>query len=559
MTATIPTSSAFSRREVIGTSAAAAVGLAALSAAGPAAARKPARYRRINVTDPAAAKTIASYKKAITAMLALPSSDPRNWYRHALVHTMDCPHGNWWFPVWHRGYIGWFEQVCRDLSGDADFALPYWDWTATPEVPAVMFEGVLNPSDPAYIGTLAEFRKQYDPELEKMWKAFSPDQIGQLLNRGLRFPADLEFDIGYAGGPMFFDKAHARGIKADAPHLDAPTSRAVSLPTLLDALGPRDYLTFGSAKTFFHSGITGFGVMEGQPHNKVHNNTGGVITTYKDGKPTTIDIGGFMQSNLSPVDPLFFLHHANIDRIWDLWTRKQLARGYPIFPDGYPGNAPGSDYNLWSSEPFLFFTGVDGKPVAGTTAGAYQSIGQFDYDYQPGSGEEIVPKTMLAVGAAKPGRAVAVEARPPAAPGGGHKVTLPRSSMLAAGKGEGPRFFAKITLVLPQHGTDVAVMINAPDGTTTADPDSPQFAGTLSMFGHHMIHGPVTFTVALTQPLAALSQRKLLSADGPVDIKVLPLAARAAPMLGAAPHGDHGPAAGSAIRPEVISVVVEAH
>lgn len=549
--------SAYSRREVIQTSAALAAGATALASAGAASARAPARWRRINVTDPAAGKVLDSYQKAIKAMLALPSSDPRNWYRHALVHTIDCPHGNWWFPVWHRGYIGWFEQVCRDLSGDPDFALPYWDWTATPEVPAPMFEGVLNPSNPTFIATLDEFNKTFDPVLETMWKAFTPDQINQLLIRGLRFPADLEFDIGYPQGPMFFPQAQARGIKANAPHLDAPTSKSVSLPTLLDALGPRDYITFGSSKTFFHSGITGFGVMEGQPHNKVHNNTGGIITTYKDGKPVTVDLGGFMQSNLSPVDPLFFLHHANIDRIWDLWTRKQLARGYPIFPDGYPGNAPGSDYNLWSSEPFLFFTGVDGKPVAGQTAGAYQSIGQFNYDYQPGSGEEIVPKVMLGAGAAPPGRAVQIAATPPSKPGGGHKVTLPKSNLLSAGKGEGPKFFAKITLVLPPHGSDVAVMINAPDGTTTADPNSPQFAGTLTMFGHHVIHGPVTFTVALSQPLATLAQKKLLSAEAPIDIKVLPVGGSSGGgMMMAAPHGDHGAGPSGA---SVISVVVEAH
>jgi tyrosinase len=58
-------------------------------------------------------------------MLALPPEDPRNWYRHALVHTIDCPHGNWWFLPWHRGYLGWFEQICRELSNDPAFALPY--------------------------------------------------------------------------------------------------------------------------------------------------------------------------------------------------------------------------------------------------------------------------------------------------------------------------------------------------------------------------------------------------------------------------------------------------
>ena len=60
---------------------------------------------------------------------------------------MDCPHGNWWFYAWHRGYLGYFEQTIRSLSGDASFALPYWDWTQLPEIPAQMFDGPLTPTD----------------------------------------------------------------------------------------------------------------------------------------------------------------------------------------------------------------------------------------------------------------------------------------------------------------------------------------------------------------------------------------------------------------------------
>jgi hypothetical protein len=30
-------------------------------------------------------------------------------------------------------------------------------------------------------------------------------------------------------------------------------------------------------------------------------------------------VGGTMASASSPADPLFFLHHANIDRIWSEW------------------------------------------------------------------------------------------------------------------------------------------------------------------------------------------------------------------------------------------------
>lgn len=304
-------SSPLSRRDFLaGMSVAAAV--TALPSV-PALAQAPAKYRRVNVSSPQAKGVLASYKKAISAMLALPPSDPRNWYRNALVHTLDCPHGNWWFVVWHRGYVGWFEQTCRDLSGDPTFAFPYWDWTAQPQVPDVMFDGVLTPTDPAYIGTFKEFKAQFADAVTTYWNGFTPDQINQLLVRGLRFPEDLWFDISYPPSPYFFDRANARGVTREKPQLDPPTSRAVSLPTLLDALAPRDFIGFASPKTMFHSGLTGFGVLEGQPHNRVHNNVGGIIT---DASGNTTFGDGFMQANLSPVDPLFFLHHSNIDRLW---------------------------------------------------------------------------------------------------------------------------------------------------------------------------------------------------------------------------------------------------
>ena len=118
--------------------------------------------------------------------------------------------------------------------------------------------------------------------------------------------------------------------------------------------------------------LTGFGVLEGQPHNRVHNCVGGIFT---DQSGKTTDSGGFMQANLSPVDPLFFLHHANIDRLWDVWTRKQHALGYPVLPEG-------SDFDAWSEERFLFFVDSKGQPVSKTKAGDYATIGDFNYRYQ---------------------------------------------------------------------------------------------------------------------------------------------------------------------------------
>ncbi len=528
----------------------ATAGAALLPATG-AIGQTSAKYRRVNVNDPVRGpQVLASYKKAIKAMLALPPTDPRNWYRIALTHTLDCPHGNWWFLVWHRGYIGWFEKICRELSGDPTFALPYWDWTEhrdptqpfRPAVPAVMFDDVLTPENAAFIGKSAEFQRQFHDVVAKAsyWKRVhnsdgslaDDSQYAQLLARGVRFPEDLWFDVFRdPRGAMFFDKPHARGLTQDNPYLDAKTTKAVSLSTLLDALAPRDFITFASPKTFSHGGLTGFGVLEGQPHNSVHNNVGGVLADQ--------NVGGFMQSNLSPVDPLFYLHHANIDRLWDVWTRKQQARRYPYLPDGYPAQ-PGaqvpkdSDYALWASEPFAFFVDEKGQPVpAGkATAGAYAVIGDFNYDYQPGSGEDVVPMSLAAKEAAPVSLAAPLSARVGSATIGAVRaatgtVSLPPAALQASPEQGGPRLYAQITIDLPalSHGVDFAVLVNAPADNSAMSPSSPHYAATLSMFGHHTMHGPVTFTVPLTTTIASLRAKQLLAAEAPLTIHVVPQAA----------------------------------
>lgn len=89
----------------------------------PGPARATETYGRKSLQGTNVAADLQRYAKAAKAMLSLPPEDPRNWYRIALTHVLDCPHGNWWFLVWHRGYLGYFEQICREVAGEPDFAL----------------------------------------------------------------------------------------------------------------------------------------------------------------------------------------------------------------------------------------------------------------------------------------------------------------------------------------------------------------------------------------------------------------------------------------------------
>ena len=342
------------RRSLLGTGAA----LVAANALPSGALAQGAKFRRWEITDPAMPpRVLESYKKGIGKMLGLPPTDPRNWYRNAFVHVFDCPHQNWWFLAWHRAYLGWLEVTLRDLSEDKDFALPYWDWTKTPRVPAAMFEGVLDPNNAAFIPAFDKFKAQFEAPVAALYASFSPAQNSNLSQRGVGSPADFwDSAVG-----MFFEQPEARGLTAANPDLDPATKIAVSMATITNALrtptfagsaaGP-DPAGFDSAKATSHNGSSREGVLEGQPHDNVHGAMGGP--------------GGaaFMVSFLSPVDPIFFLHHGNLDRLWDVWTRRQFVLKQPALPEG-------ADLTTWSAEQFLFFSDDKGLPVSKTSPGDY--------------------------------------------------------------------------------------------------------------------------------------------------------------------------------------------
>jgi tyrosinase len=123
------------------------------------------RPTRRNIANLAANDPVVqAYKDGVQAMKNLPGSDPRSWTAQAQIHFDHCPHGNWWFLPWHRGYLLYFERIVRELSGYEDFALPYWNWTTSPAVPAhfwgngnpllntTRFVGPADTADPSWVG-----------------------------------------------------------------------------------------------------------------------------------------------------------------------------------------------------------------------------------------------------------------------------------------------------------------------------------------------------------------------------------------------------------------------
>lgn len=246
----------------------ATLGASPLTAQGAVATRRS--VRGMTASDP----DLAAMRRAVAAMKALPQSDPRNWIRFADVHRNFCPHGNWYFLPWHRAYILSFERIVRELSGKADFALPYWNWTLDRAFPAEFAAGDRN-SNPLF---------HPRPGVENGLR-LSDDMVGpQVISRVMASP---DFEA--------FGSTRPRGQDSTSSQWQR-------------RLGAKTELEFN-------------------PHDGVHQSVG----------------GNFSVVDLSARDPIFFLHHANIDRLWSTWNARGNANTpEPVWRDfAFNGNFPG--------------------------------------------------------------------------------------------------------------------------------------------------------------------------------------------------------------------------
>jgi tyrosinase len=498
---TEPNHFSMTRRHFLATSARAV----AASALPTAVSAQNARFRRWEISDPAMpSRILDSYKKGIREMLNRPPSDPRNWYRTALIHVFDCPHGNWWFLPWHRAYIGWLEQTIRAFSGDMEFALPYWDWTKTPRIPSAMFEDVLDPNNAAFIASFATFKARFDAPVHALWDTFSEAQKAVLAQRGLSGPADF-WSMTTPPDGTFYEQPNARGLHATNPNLDPTTQAAVKAirsalltPSFAGSATGPDPAGFASARQANHSigSENRKGILESQPHDNVHGAIGG-----RTGR-------AFMVDFLSPLDPIFYLHHANLDRLWDVWTRRQTALGRPALPQG-------ADLTTWSDEQFLCFSDAGGQSVSRTNAGAYATTTVFDYDYSPGSGENLILAPGAVIAALPQTRRfnanIAAATVRSGKPAGG--VAQVPAAALAAAAPQAPGNVVEVTMEFgpADRGRRFQVRVARGPGSAAI------VAGGITVIGH--AHGATTFTLPLPENLAG-SQG---GGNVPLDISVQPL------------------------------------
>ena len=268
-----------------------------------------------------------AYARAVGVMMSREPTDPTSWSFQAAIHGSfvtpahpswsQCQHQSWHFLPWHRMYLFFFERIVRAAvkqnGGPADFALPYWNWQRP-------FPGNTLPL-PFRVATLPDG---------------SPNPL-YLPTR--RSTAMME---GFQLGPNVVSTTSAM------------TTTSFSAPAQV-------------SKTSFGGGVVppaqfagALGALEQQPHNPIHIQVGG---------PTAPKCtGGYMSAVACAAnDPIFFLHHANIDRLWNVWLARGGGRANPADP-------------AWLNQSFTFYDEA-GQPVTMTASQVLTITTQLGYRY----------------------------------------------------------------------------------------------------------------------------------------------------------------------------------
>jgi tyrosinase len=227
-----------------------------------------------------------------------------------------CQHFGWFFPPWHRGYLYAIENILREAiqsqGGPADWALPYWNY-------------------------------------------FGPDNEYQIP------PAfSLELFPDGTVNPLYVTARYGPLGDANILVQIPPVSQECQQDTIYT--GEEGY--YGGGETGFSHFDQKTGDLEQNPHNLVHSQVGG-------NSQDTPYYGLMGDPGVAALDPIFYLHHCNIDRMWAVWN--EAGKNNPNDPNWINGPSATGDRKFFMPNP-------DGT-TSQYTPGMVNSISQLNYTY----------------------------------------------------------------------------------------------------------------------------------------------------------------------------------
>lgn len=200
----------------------------------------------------------------------------------------DGHRGPGFFP-WHREYIKRFEAELQTVSGNPDLTIPYWDFTVAQES-----------GDPGY-PFIANFigGDGSDAQNDEVTNGPFAEANGWQLNLEALDPAGDQVELK-PGAP--FPLRRRFGEQTGGQGLPTPTHVRNGLQIATYDVSPWNRNSDGGVS--FRNVIEGYDG-PGEIHNIIHQ-----------------WVGGSLFPSTSPNDPVFWLLHCNVDRLWAVWMQK---------------------------------------------------------------------------------------------------------------------------------------------------------------------------------------------------------------------------------------------
>jgi tyrosinase len=327
-----------------------------------------------------------------------------------------CNHGNVLFPTWHRVYVLKLEEALQSIV--AGVAMPYWDETSEDAleggIPAILtqqkfeLDGVLI-DNPLRSFVLPEALSDYLPgdqqdyEKPKGYETVryplsglvgTPEARAATEAHNAQYP-DPDTNVELLNDNI---KAWLRGDNP-TPSDPNPTKDGVYWQ-FQNCLHAPSYTVFSNTTSAGQWNLDHHGVVVPleQPHNDIHLAVGGFDIPNQGESGQIADANGDMgENNTAAMDPIFFFHHCNIDRMFWLWQKQNGHTNHIEIISGYygtnssdsqgptPGIPPGTSLDLDTPlNPFL-------KDEFGTVYTSRDCINiekQLGYTYAPGSFDE---------------------------------------------------------------------------------------------------------------------------------------------------------------------------
>jgi tyrosinase len=285
---------------------------------GAAAPNRIEIYDFVQATQP-----FSLYIQALIAMFQTPQSNSISHFSIGGIHGLPyaqwegsggahpvkgsqwggyCTHGSVLFPTWHRPYVGLYEQVLQQnalqiantyqvdqqswITAAQNLRAPYWDWASNSvPPPEVISKETLNIITPDGQTTAVD-----NPLLKYTFNPIDPSFPNPYSNwqTTIRHPDDPSSPNATTDVDALV--SDLQSIQED---ITSSTFNLLTRVTTWPAFSNHTAGDGGSASNSLEA-----------IHDEIHGYIGGQM-----GDPS---VAGF--------DPIFFLHHANVDRLLSLWS-----------------------------------------------------------------------------------------------------------------------------------------------------------------------------------------------------------------------------------------------